>query len=143
MQEGRSQPEPRAGRREPPKLRVDGHGRPRRDHSPPDKPDGTGSKLEWGTESPPLKATSFLDLSPALGMAAESLGETGARGWGLSSTISFYSVSQGRLFTLSGPQVSPLQSRTRIFTLCSCGDEQTLGKQGLKPQQAGKGPDVL
>ena len=143
MQEGNSQPEPKAGRRAPTKLRGNGHGRPGRDHSPPDKADWTGSKLEWGTESPPPKATSFLDLSPALGMAAESPGEIGATGWGLSSTISFYSMSQGRLFTLSGPQVSPLQSRMRIFTLCSCCDEQTLGKQGLKPQQAGNGPDVM
>ena len=39
-----------------------------------------------------------------------------------------FPVSWGTLFTVSGPQVSPLQSRTRtIFTLCAC-DEQNPGE---------------
>lgn len=140
----------RAGRRAPPNSRGNGHNRARgRDHSPPDKPDGTGSKLERGAQSPPPKAASSPDPSPALGTAAKSAGER-TRLWGPGLGFKFYHFflfpgsqrdpSLSWLFTISGPQISPLQSRTRIFTLCGCRDEQTLGKQGLKLQASWKWP---
>lgn len=137
----------RAGRRAPPNSRGDGHSRARvRDHSPPDK---TGSKLEQGAQGPPPKAASSLDSYPALGTAAKSAGER-TRLWGPGLGFKLYHFflfpgsqrdpSLSWLFTISGPQISPLQSRMRIFTLCGCHDEQTLGKQGLKPQASWKWP---